>query len=166
MTSQPPLPPWRPLLRGAREREGRLPQARWLQLAIVATDARSAKVGELKQQPSVELAWLLPKARCQFRLRGSLRTLPAEAETREIQRLWQALSPSGRALWGWPQPGAPLELGAQFPSELGDDLPIPDHFQLLRIGLTQVELLELTAHPHRRRRWCQDDGWREQALNP
>jgi hypothetical protein len=32
------LPPWRPLLRSAREREGRSPQARWLQLVMVAAD--------------------------------------------------------------------------------------------------------------------------------
>jgi len=32
------LPPWRPLLRAARQREGRAPQARWLQLASVARD--------------------------------------------------------------------------------------------------------------------------------
>ena len=190
MTSQPALPPWRPLLRGAREREGRQPQARWLQLATVATDGtprirtlvfrgwagaavldlltdgRSAKVAELSQQPAVELGWLLPKARCQFRLRGSLLTLQAEEFGRETQRHWQALSPSGRALWGWPQPGAPLQAGAPFPSELTDDLPIPEHFQLLRIALTQVELLELSDHPHRRRRWCQGDGWREHGLNP
>jgi pyridoxamine 5'-phosphate oxidase len=140
----------------------------WAEAAVLdlLTDGRSAKVAELNQQPAVELGWLLPKARCQFRLRGSLRTLPAEEEARETQRLWQALSPSGRALWGWPQPGAPLQAGVAFPTELTDDLPIPEHFQLLRIGLTQVELLELCDHPHRRRRWCQEDGWREHGLNP
>jgi pyridoxamine 5'-phosphate oxidase len=167
-----------------------LPQARWLQLATVAadgtprirslvfrgwadaavldllTDGRSAKMGELSQQPAVELAWLLPKARCQFRLRGSLLTLPTDALSRETQRHWQALTPSGRALWGWPQPGAPLDPRAPFPCELSDELPIPEHFQLLRIGLNQVELLELSDHPHRRRRWCQGDGWREHGLNP
>jgi pyridoxamine 5'-phosphate oxidase len=37
---------------------------------------------------------------------------------------------------------------------------------LLRIALEQVELLELTGQPHRRRRWCAGDGWAEQALNP
>ncbi|MCE2837176.1 MAG: pyridoxamine 5'-phosphate oxidase family protein, partial [Cyanobium sp. 49614_E6] len=82
------LPPWRLLLRGAREREGRSAHARWLQLATVArdgsprvrtlvfrgwadgavldllTDGRSAKHAELRQQPAVELCWLLPKARC------------------------------------------------------------------------------------------------------
>jgi pyridoxamine 5'-phosphate oxidase len=76
------------LLRGAREREGRSPNARWLQLATVAgdgsprvrtlvfrgwadgavldllTDGRSAKPAELQQQPAVELCWLLPKALC------------------------------------------------------------------------------------------------------
>lgn len=32
------------------------------------TDGRSTKAAELKHQPAVELCWLLPKARCQFRL--------------------------------------------------------------------------------------------------
>ena len=190
MASAESLPPWRPLLRGAREREGRSPQARWLQLATVAvdgtprvrtlvfrgwaaaseldllTDGRSAKVAELRHQPEVELGWLLPRARCQFRLRGRLLVLPVEQEASERQRHWQGLMPEGRALWGWPPPGEPLEAGACFPAELGDQLPIPDSFQLLRIGLEQVELLELTNHPHRRRRWCREDGWREQHLNP
>jgi hypothetical protein len=75
--------------------------ARWLQLATVAldgsprvrtlvfrgwadaavldllTDGRSAKTIELQQQPVVELCWLLPQARSQFRLRGIVQSLPA-----------------------------------------------------------------------------------------
>lgn len=90
------LPPWRRLLRTALEREGRSAAARWLQLATVGldgsprvrtlvfrswadgavldllTDGRCANYAELRQQPAVELCWLLPKARCQFRLRGAL----------------------------------------------------------------------------------------------
>ncbi len=195
MTEDQPLPPWRPLLRAARQREGRSGQARWLQLATVAadgtprlrtlvfrgwagpagldllTDGRSAKAAELQHQPAVELAWLLPRARCQFRLRGSLLSLPAGLEARERQRHWQLLSPSARALWAWPQPGAPLAGSPaseppSFPAALAADQPLADCFQLLRIGLVQVELLELTGHPHRRRRWRQEDGWSEQALNP
>ena len=101
------LPPWRPLLRSAREREGRSPQARWLQLATVAADGtprvrtlvfrgwagstafdllthgRCSKPAELAQQPAVELCWLLPRACSQFRLRGSLQTLPPEQEQGE-----------------------------------------------------------------------------------
>lgn len=192
MTAQPTpesLPPWRPLLRGAREREGRSPSARWLQLATVAadgtprvrtlvfrgwagpacldllTDRRSAKPAELTHQPAVELCWLLPKARSQFRLRGAVIELEVEQLQREREQHWQRLTPAGRALWGWPEPGQPFEAGAAFPRELGDNIPIPPHFQLLRIALKQVELLELTGHPHRRR-WRDGDGWQEQRLNP
>lgn len=184
------LPPWRPLLRGAREREGRSPVARWLQLATVAsdgtprvrtlvfrgwadgaamdllTDGRSAKLAELRQQPAVELCWLMPKARCQFRLRGAVLTLPAAQDLEERQRHWQGLTPAGRALWGWPEPGAPFDAAAAFPAELADDIPLPEHFQLLRIALEQVELLELRDHPHQRRRWRRDGGWSEERLNP
>ncbi|MGB7563497.1 MAG: pyridoxamine 5'-phosphate oxidase family protein [Prochlorococcaceae cyanobacterium] len=147
------LPPWRSGLRGAREREGRSTAARWLQLATVApdgpprvrtlvfrgwadgaafdllTDGRSAKPAELRHQPAVELCWLLPKARCQFRLRGELLTLTADEERAERQRHWQGLTPSGRALWGWPEPGASLDAAAAFPAELADETPLPAHFR-------------------------------------
>jgi pyridoxamine 5'-phosphate oxidase len=184
------LPPWRPLLRGAREREGRSPAARWLQLATVAadgtprvrtlvfrgwaeasvldllSDGRSAKVAELRQQPAVELCWLLPRARCQFRLRGQRLVLPADVEQQQRQRHWQSLKPSGRALWGWPAPGAALAAAEEFPTELSDEVPLPEPFELLRIDLEQVELLELRDHPHQRRRWCRSNEWSETRLNP
>lgn len=184
------LPAWRALLRGAREREGRAPRARWLQLATVAadgsprvrtlvfrgwagaarldllSDARSAKAAELAAQPAVELCWLLPKARCQFRLRGTWQALPPELEEAERARHWEALSPGGRAVWGWPPPGAPLEPASPFPAELSDSTPPPGHLLLLRIALSQVELLELSGHPHRRRRWRQVSDWQEEPLNP
>jgi pyridoxamine 5'-phosphate oxidase len=178
------------LLRGAREREGRSPAARWLQLATVAadgsprvrtlvfrgwagdtsldllTDARSAKADELAGQPAVELCWLLPRARMQFRLRGIVESLPPALKLEERQRHWQGLSPAGRAVWGWPTPGEALQANGPFPAALEDGTPLPEHLLLLRIGLSQVELLELMPQPHRRRRWRLDDGWREQALNP
>ncbi|HHG2224419.1 MULTISPECIES: pyridoxamine 5'-phosphate oxidase family protein [unclassified Synechococcus] len=184
------LPPWRPLLRAAREREGRSPAARWLQLATVAadgtprvrtlvfrgwadvaaldllTDGRSAKPAELLQQPAVELCWLLPKARCQFRLRGAVLTLPADVELDERQRHWRRLTPAARALWGWPEPGASLDAAASFPAELADNTPPPEHLQVLHIGLEQVELLELRDHPHQRRRWHRERAWQEERLNP
>lgn len=189
---QPPeaLPPWRPLLRAARARDGRSPAARWLQLATVAadgtprvrtlvfrgwggpaaldllTDGRSAKPAELCHQPAVELCWLLPKARSQFRLRGALLPLAGEALERERQRHWQALTPGGRALWGWPEPGAPWASAGPWPEALADDGPVPESFVLLRFALRQVELLELGGHPHRRRRWRADQAWAEERLNP
>ncbi|MFN9659376.1 MAG: pyridoxamine 5'-phosphate oxidase family protein [Cyanobacteriota bacterium] len=185
------LPPWRSLLRGAREREGkRSPLARWLQRASVAadgtprvrtlvargwaspasldllTDGRSAKTAELAEQPAVELCWLLPRARCQFRLRGRLAVLPPAEEQRERQRHWEELTPGGRALWGWPIPGEPFDGRAAFPETLPDGAPLPEHLQLLRIELTRVELLELLGHPHQRRQWRLETGWLEERLNP
>ncbi len=184
------LPDWRVLLRGARQREGRSPGARWLQLASVGTDGtprvrtlvfrgwadavrldllsdgRSTKAEDLAAQPAVELCWLLPKARSQFRLRGHLE-LPAGADLLAArERHWLQLSPAGRALWGWPAPGQALESAAAFPSELADGTPLPPHFLLLRIHVEQVELLELTGTPHRRQRWREATGWRCEALNP
>jgi pyridoxamine 5'-phosphate oxidase len=67
----------------------------------------------------------------------------------------------GRALWGWPELGAPFDAAEDFPAELADETPLPEHFQLLRIDLAQVELLELWVHPHQRRRWRRDYGWSE-----
>lgn len=186
-----PLPPWRPLLREARQREGsRSPQGRWLQLASVAadgsprvrtlvfrgwagsaqldllSDARSAKAGELALQPAVELCWLLPRARAQFRLRGRVEPLDAAREQRERERHWRTLSPAARALWDWPPPGAPLDANVSFAAECSEAEPMPASFLLLRIGLSQVELLDLNRHPHSRRRWRAESGWLEEALNP
>ena len=185
------LPPWRPLLRAAREREGRRsPHGRWLQLASVAadgsprvrtlvfrgwagatqldllTDARSAKAAELAEQPALEICWLLPRARVQFRLRGRLQTLAAEQEEAERQRHWQSLSPSARAVWFWPPPGTPRLAGSAFPAALAEAVPMPSHFQLLRIALREVEALELRDHPHHRRRWRAAAGWLEESLHP
>ena len=184
------LPPWRPLLRSAREREGRSPQARWLQLASVGadgaprvrtlvfrgwggpaeldllTDQRSSKSEELQAEPRVELCWLLPKARSQFRLRGQRLALDAAANNTAREQHWTQLHPGARSLWGWPEPGAPLDACAAFPAELADGTPLPDWFELVRISIEQVELLELTGHPHQRRRWRADQGWLEERLNP
>jgi pyridoxamine 5'-phosphate oxidase len=53
-----------------------------------------------------------------------------------------------------------------FPVELADGTPLPACFELVRIQVEQVELLELKGHPHERRRWRGDQGWLEERLNP
>lgn len=184
------LPPWRPLLKAAQRKEGRSPMSRWLQLATVAsdgsprvrtlvfrgwrdvstlelfTDARSSKVEDLAVEPRAELCWLLPKARCQFRLRGVALKLAPETQQEREQAHWMQLRPEGRALWGWPAPGQPLEATAHFPSAIPDGTPTPDSFVLLSLEIHQVELLELTGSPHRRRRWIANNGWQVTDLNP
>ena len=184
-----PRPPGGPCCGGPGAREGRSPAARWLQLASVAsdgtprvrtlvfrgwaagsildllTDGRSAKSEQLRHQPALEICWLLPRARSQFRLRGCAAAPAAEREHQERQRHWEALSPSARSLWGWPPPGRPHTPEAGFPAELADGTPLPPHFQLLRIAIERVDLLELGDHPHRRRR-RNETGWQEERLNP
>jgi pyridoxamine 5'-phosphate oxidase len=134
------------------------------------TDGRSAKGHELALQPAVEICWLLPRARCQFRLRGAVQDLSPEQLRQELDRHWQALSSGARALWGWPEPGAPLvspECFPQcFPQHWPAELGRPEHVQLLRCALSDVELLELSGNPHQRRRWREETGWQEIRLNP
>ena len=184
------LPPWRSLLRGARQREGRSPGATWLQLATVSadgtprvrtlvfrgwssagelellTDVRSDKPAELLTQPGVELCWLFRKAREQFRLRGSADLVSAEEEPEALLDHWQRLSPSGRMVWAWPSPGEPFDSQGPWPQEVADAQPVSAHLLIMRIALDRVEQLDLKPHPHLRRCWTRQEGWAEQRLNP
>lgn len=184
------LPPWRPLLKAARHREGRSPMSRWLQLATIAsdgsprirtlvfrgwrggatlellTDGRSAKAQELDNDPRLEVCWLLPKARCQFRFRGHALQLDPQRQAHLEQLHWEQLRPEGRALWGWPAPGAIKDPNANFPEAIADGTPTPTSFRLLSLEISRVEFLELSGSPHRRRRWLAEDGWSACDLNP
>ena len=184
------LPPWRSLLRGARQREGRSPGATWLQLATAAsdgtprvrtlvfrgwsaagelellTDVRSDKPSELLSQPRVELCWLFRKAREQFRLRGTAVLVSAEQEPEALLDHWQRLTASGRMVWAWPSPGEPFHSVGPWPQEVADHEPVSPHLLIMRIALDRVEQLDLKPHPHLRRCWELRSGWREQRLNP
>ena len=184
------LPPWRALLRGARQREGRSAGATWLQLATTApdgsprvrtlvfrgwsssgelellTDIRSDKPAELFSEPRVELCWLFRKAREQFRLRGTAALVSAEQDPEALLDHWQRLSPAGRKVWSWPSPGEPFASSGPWPQEVVDDEPISAHLLIMRIALDRVEQLDLKPHPHLRRCWELRDGWLEQRLNP
>jgi pyridoxamine 5'-phosphate oxidase len=130
------------------------------------TDGRSAKASESQNSADVEICWLLPRARSQFRLRAKRADLTAAELLRQRQQHWHNLTSSGRALWGWPEPGSSFEPEAPFPRQLNESTPIPSHFNLLSFCVNQVELLELGGHPHRRRRWLETTAWSEESLNP
>ncbi len=184
------LPPWRPLLKHARLKEGHSPMGRWLQLASIGpdgsprvrtlvfrgwwnhnslellTDGRSAKQQELQRDPRFELCWLLPKAQSQFRLRGHQHHLDRDERMQRQRHHWLRLQPEARALWGWPPPGQELDSAGDWPTAIPNGTTMPDSFALLRLEITHVDLLELTQSPHRRRCWSAEDGWKEVALNP
>lgn len=184
------IPAWRQLLRGARQREGRAAAARWVQLATVAadghprvrtvvfrgwagddqldlySDSRSSKAEELINQPNVEVCWLLPKARQQYRFRGVIQMLSVESDPKQANQAWSSLTDGGRCLWHWPHPGRPFEADAFFPEAVAAAEPTPPHFLVLRLNLHRVELLDLNQHPHQRTLWCLEDTWKSQRLNP
>jgi pyridoxamine 5'-phosphate oxidase len=184
------MPPWRPLLRAAMQREGRSVAARWLQLATTGldgaprvrtlvfrgwsgmhqlelfSDQRSEKVKELSNDGAAEVCWLFPKARQQYRLRGKVKLITATEQPELCQQRWQKLSDTGRAVWGWPTPADPLDPAAAFPEKLSETTPLPEHFVVVRLQVNSVERLNLGAHPHQRTRWSADTDWREQTLNP
>ena len=184
------MPPWRPLLRAALQREGRSVAARWIQLATIGrdgtprvrtvvvrgwaggnqlelfSDQRSEKVKELTNEEAAELCWLFPKARQQFRLRGRIELITPAEQADLCQQRWQQLSDTGRAVWGWPTPADPLHRSAAFPEQLSETSPLPDHFVVLRLHVDSVEQLNLGPHPHQRTRWSATTLWREQPLNP
>ena len=184
------MPPWRPLLRAAMQREGRSVSARWVQLASMGrdgtprvrtlvfrgwaggdqlelfSDQRSEKVKELADAGAAELCWLFPKARQQYRLRGNVQLIAPVEQPELCQQRWQQLSDTGRAVWGWPTPAAPLDSAAAFPEQLSETSPTPDHFMVLRLKVDTVERLNLGTHPHQRTRWSSPMLWQEQQLNP
>ena len=184
------IPPWRPLLRAALQREGRSVSARWVQLATTGrdgtprvrtlvfrgwagadqlelfSDQRSEKVKELANDGATELCWVFPKARQQYRLRGKIELITPAEQPELCQQRWQQLSDTGRAVWGWPTPADPLDQSAAFPEQLSDASALPDHFVVLRLKVDSVERLNLGPHPHQRTRWAAATLWREQPLNP
>ena len=185
------LPTWRQRLRAAQQREGRSPSSRWLQLASIGidgstrvrtlvfrgwtgdsqlnlfSDQRSRKHEELRVQPRVEVCWLLPKAKHQYRLRGTIHLHSPDPGSDACQQAWSSLTDSGRALWFWPPPGLPFQSDANFPEKVATDQQAPSHFLLLQLQIARVELLDLGRHPHQRLCWIeQEGGWIEQRLNP
>ena len=89
------MPTWFSLINYYQEKESEMNSSRWLQMAtvcpdntprvrtvvfrgwtdsfemIIFTDKRSQKVGELELNNNVEICWLFPKSKCQFRFRGN-----------------------------------------------------------------------------------------------
>ncbi len=184
------IPPWRPLLRAAMQREGRSVAARWVQLATTGrdgaprvrtlvfrgwtgaeqlelfSDQRSEKVKELANNGAAELCWLFAKARQQYRLQGMMQLITAAEQPELCQNRWHKLSDTGRAVWGWPTPADPLDPSAAFPEQLSETSPLPEHFVVLQMQVNTVERLNLGPHPHQRTRWTATTHWQEQPLNP
>jgi pyridoxamine 5'-phosphate oxidase len=129
-----------------------------------ATDSRSEKMEQVRAKPRAELLFWLPSWREQFRIAGELRLLDEADPIR--RRIWQELSAKSRALFLWPQPGLPREAGVVFAESTPTSGPIPASFAALVMSPEVVERLELSDHPHRRRRWRKANSWTAEEINP
>jgi general stress protein 26 len=79
------------------------------QRVLIASDARSAKVADLRRSPLAELCWYFPLTREQFRLRGRVEVWGAESKEPAVQRalleIWKKLPENTRGLTSLPAPG-------------------------------------------------------------
>ncbi len=133
----------------------------------IATDARSAKNGQVRSTPAAELVFWLPGRREQFRLAGSVSVWCSTDDEPRRQQLWDSLSDAARALFFGPPPGRPRDgdPDAFPPPAPGRDEP-PESFELLVVETERVEYLSLTSFPHVRRRWHAEGDWLVEDLNP
>jgi len=126
----------------------------------IASDARMAKNQHVRENPNVELSLWVPQKRQQFRIAGTISIDPRREE------LWQALSDATRATFFWPPPGEPFNSTQPFAVAVSASVDPPANFEVLVLTPGQVEHLELSAHPHRRRRWKRSSNWAVEELNP
>ena len=132
--------------------------------AWIVSDARSDKNRQLRHTPHAEAVYWSPTTRDQFRVYGDVELL-ADGEPR--LRLWKDLTDAARAPFVWPEPGAPrVADSAAFRAAVLATEPPPDSFNVIVLTPQVVEHLDLNPHPHRRRRWRRDVGWRCDELNP
>lgn len=134
----------------------------------MATDRRSAKVGEISACPHGQVSWYLTHTREQFRLRGVLRLEGAEASSQHARRkLWNGLSEKAREQFYWPDPGRPLDRPSPGVEITGDDGP-PDTFLLLALAVDEVDHLTLRGDPQTRVISRRDERgtWLSEPVNP
>jgi pyridoxamine 5'-phosphate oxidase len=130
----------------------------------IVSDSRSDKNGQARANAFGEMAFWLPSRREQFRIAGGLEVVLGSDP--RLTQAWQDLSDGARALFFWPEPGAPFDEGQEAPRAVGVEAPIPPAFELLVLGPDHAEHLDLNPHPHRRRRWRRESGWSVEVINP
>ena len=131
-------------------------------------DGRSEKAEHLKAVPQAEVVFWMPTVREQYRLSGSVKVVPAAPDDPVRLDFWRSLSDATRATYFWPSPGAKrIDEDDEFAREVPSTIPPPPNFHVLVLRPRRVEQLQLTPHPHRRRRWMLAGNWSVAAeVNP
>ena len=168
----------------AREEEGNIPSANWMQIATVAqdgtprirtvvfrgwnkerifffTDTRSNKCEEIYRQPHVEICYLFLESCYQFRFKG----IANKSQVTFAEKCWNNLSKKKQVLWLWPEPGKNLSKKEAFFMDIKNDL-MPENFIVIEVDILEVELLQIKESPHKRMLWRAKDNWELKNLNP
>ena len=179
------MPPWLSNVRSYQRKESNTRSSSWIQLATmgldntprvrtvvfrgwsnsyemkILTDKRSQKIHELESNNKVEVCWLFPKSKCQFRFRGTS-TIDSSNETFSH---WEQLDDEAKSMWCWPNPGEQF-VQANKNKYFGKSQTISDNFTLLKIEIIKVDQLILLKPIHIRKRWIKRNNWIEERINP
>ncbi len=139
-------------------------------------DRRSEKIAQIQQNPATEACWYFTKTREQFRVRGQLTAITAEAtadtsaadlaETR--RQLWQKISDSARLQFAWPHPKSTRteDSDAFAPSPPDPQNPL-ETFCALLLTPQEVDYLSLRGEPQDRLIYqLAEDCWTSEIVNP
>ena len=176
------LPEWRLAIKSSINKEGKSVSKRWIQISttskdnlprlrtvvfrgwsdahsmLIYTDRRSEKINDLNINNNVELLWLFPKCKSQYRLKGQA------YEIKENIKFWNNLSENSKETWFWPNPGGKLSQKSEYITP--KKLEKPDTFTVLQVKISYVELLKLERPIHKRCSWGNNNGWKRIELNP
>ena len=176
------LPEWRLAIKSSKNKEGKSVSKRWVQIAttskdnlprlrtvvfrgwsevnsmLIYTDRRSEKINDININNNVEILWLFPKSKTQYRLKGEA------YEIKENIRFWDNLSENSKKTWFWPKPGDKLSQRSEY--DTPSKLERPETFTVLEVKMNYVELLKLEKPIHKRCCWSKNKGWKRIELNP
>ncbi|PAN51951.1 hypothetical protein PAHAL_9G632300 [Panicum hallii] len=192
--------PWRALLQRALDANAHLRHSTYFQLATVGaggrpanrtvvfrgfqehsdkiqinTDARSNKIGEIRNCPFGEICWYFADSWEQFRISGSIDAIdgssadPAKLQNRE--KAWFASSVRSRLQYLGPQPGVPIIDDEQVKDVHLDPSAVPvEAFCLLVLDPEMVDYLNLKSNQRLIfTRSHKDDGsvdWMAEKVSP
>ena len=176
------LPEWRLAIKSSNNKEGKSVSKRWIQIAttskdnlprlrtvvfrgwsevnsmLIYTDRRSEKINDININNNVEILWLFPKSKTQYRLKGEA------YEIKENIRFWDNLSENSKKTWFWPNPGDKLSQLSAY--DTPSKLERPETFIVLEVKMNYVELLKLERPIHKRCYWSKKNSWKRIELNP
>ena len=178
------LTSWRQDLESSRNKEGKSPSNRWVQLAkvstknkprlrtvvfrgwnkdtsmIIFTDRRSEKIEHLKSNPNGEILWFFLKTKSQYRFKGKI------SELSDNKNYWDTLSEKSKSSWFWRSPRERINPKLQSAYEILSNLPKSENFVVLNFEIDSVDLLKLEQPIHKRYIWEKNKKWEKTEINP